>query len=151
MGSIRSETTHGYESLSGSRKDKDVVLRAEELRKAFGGQVVLNGLSLTLRRGEVVILRGDNGSGKTTLLNILTGNLEPDNGSIFLFTDGIAETFRFPRPWWRNLATHATLLLAELAQQHFRRCTETVGRKSFMDSLTPSQCEKAGRAPVQPN
>jgi len=81
----------------------EIVLRAEELRKAFGGQVVLGGLSLTLRRGEVVILRGDNGSGKTTLLNILTGNLEPDNGNISLSTDGIAETFRFPRPWWRNL------------------------------------------------
>src|SRR3569833_18109 len=63
-----------------------VVLAAHGLRKAFGGQVVLDGVDLELREGEVILLRGENGSGKTTLLNILTGNLAPDSGSIQLAT-----------------------------------------------------------------
>lgn len=58
--------------------ESPVQLRASGLKMAFGGQVVLDGIDLELRRGEVVLLRGENGSGKTTLLNILTGNLEPD-------------------------------------------------------------------------
>jgi len=80
-----------------------VLLRAEGLKKAFGGQVVLNGVDLELRQGEVVLLRGENGSGKTTLLNILTGNLEPDAGAIHYLANGTSRTYRFPRHWWQEL------------------------------------------------
>ncbi len=80
-----------------------VVLQARGLRKSFGGNTVLHRASMELRRGEVVLLRGDNGSGKTTLLNILTGNLEPDEGELQLVADGTREQFRFPRRWWHNL------------------------------------------------
>lgn len=51
-------------------------LRAEELTVARGGIPVLEGLSFTLRAGEVLVLRGPNGSGKTTLLRTLAG-LQP--------------------------------------------------------------------------
>ncbi len=60
----------------------EVVLRSADVRLSFGGTMVLDGISVELRRGEVVLLRGDNGSGKTTLLNVLTGSLQPDAGSI---------------------------------------------------------------------
>ncbi len=39
-----------------------VVLSADDLRKAFGGQVVLDDISLELKQGQVVLLRGENGS-----------------------------------------------------------------------------------------
>jgi ABC-type branched-subunit amino acid transport system ATPase component len=80
-----------------------IILRIKGLQKAFGGQVVLDGVSLELRQGEVALLRGDNGSGKTTLLNILTGNLEPDAGTIQLFTNEVKENFHFPGRWWQGL------------------------------------------------
>lgn len=80
-----------------------VVLHAKDLQKSFGGTQVLKGVSLTLHRGEVVVLRGPNGSGKTTLLNILTGNLEADAGSVEVFLDGTRECFEFPRPTWEDL------------------------------------------------
>ncbi len=53
----------------------ETVLRASNLKRSFGGTVVLDGISIDLKRGDVVLLRGGNGSGKTTLLNVLTGNL----------------------------------------------------------------------------
>nr|VFK63516.1 MAG: ABC-type branched-chain amino acid transport system, ATPase component [Candidatus Kentron sp. UNK]VFK70850.1 MAG: ABC-type branched-chain amino acid transport system, ATPase component [Candidatus Kentron sp. UNK] len=59
-----------------------LLLRAEGIKKAFGGQIILDELDLELSQGEVALLRGENGSGKTTLLNILTGNLEPDAGTL---------------------------------------------------------------------
>lgn len=80
-----------------------VLLRVQGLKKRFGGQVVLDGVDLELRQGEVVLLRGENGSGKTTLLNILTGNLEPDSGKIFYQADDTPRTYRFPRRWWQEL------------------------------------------------
>ncbi|MFA5262328.1 MAG: ATP-binding cassette domain-containing protein [Opitutaceae bacterium] len=79
-----------------------VLLRATHLQKSFGGQKVLNGVSLEVREGEVILLKGDNGSGKTTLLNILTGCLEPDSGTIEYAVDTKPELFKFPRRWWQE-------------------------------------------------
>ena len=94
----------GTKSISShSQAGERTILRVEGLHKTFGGQVVLDRVSLELQRGEVVLLRGDNGSGKTTLLNILTGNLEADAGTIQLFTNGVEEDFHFPRHWWQGL------------------------------------------------
>ena len=89
--------------MKAKKKMTDVVLSVRGLRKAFGGQVVLDDISLDLRQGEVVLLKGENGSGKTTLLNILTGNLEPDRGELHVHINGSRERFSWPRPWWKEL------------------------------------------------
>jgi ABC-type branched-subunit amino acid transport system ATPase component len=92
------------EAFRGDANDADPwVLRATGVQKSFDGNTVLRNVSLELRRGEVVVLRGDNGSGKTTLLNILTGSLEPDQGLIRLCANGTSECFRFPRKWWHDI------------------------------------------------
>lgn len=83
--------------------EKRLLMRADGLRKSFGGQVVLDGVDFELHEGQVVLLRGANGSGKTTLLNMLTGHIEPDAGTIELRTNGAVEHFRFPRKWWQEL------------------------------------------------
>jgi len=82
---------------------ENTVLSVRGLKKSFGGQVVLDDISLDLKRGEVILLRGENGSGKTTLVNILTGNLEPDKGEIHLNINGNKEIFSWPRRWWKEI------------------------------------------------
>jgi ATP-binding cassette subfamily F protein 3 len=62
----------------------DVVVRAEEVRKAYGDAPVFTGLDLLLRRGDRVALVGPNGAGKSTLLKMLSGRLAPDAGSLEL-------------------------------------------------------------------
>ena len=52
---------------------QEPILRATGLRKAFGGVVAVDGLSLELARGETTALIGPNGSGKTTALRLISG------------------------------------------------------------------------------
>ena len=60
------------------------LLRARGLTKSFGGDRVLDGVDLDVRRGEVVCLIGPSGSGKTTLLRSLNGLEKPDAGVLGL-------------------------------------------------------------------
>ncbi|RMH81659.1 MAG: ABC transporter ATP-binding protein [Actinomyces sp.] len=54
---------------------------ARDLTRHFGHRVALEGLDLTVHRGEVLALLGPNGAGKTTTVRLLDGVLRPDRGS----------------------------------------------------------------------
>lgn len=60
------------------------ILKAENITKSFGDNLVLKDISITLNEGEIVGLLGVSGSGKTTLLNILSGIYMPDSGRVYL-------------------------------------------------------------------
>ena len=90
----------------------DPILKIDQLSKTFGGFAALNGVNLTVTRGERLGLIGPNGSGKTTLINCISGSLEPSAGHIhFDGRDisaerahvrtklGIARSFQIPKPF----------------------------------------------------
>jgi len=58
------------------------LIRFENLWKAFGKNVVYEGLDLSVRRGETLTVIGGSGTGKSVLLKCLIGLLRPDRGSI---------------------------------------------------------------------
>ena len=58
------------------------VLRIENIKKAFGGVVALNGCSFDVKKNSITGLIGPNGSGKTSLFNVITGFYRADEGAI---------------------------------------------------------------------
>ena len=60
------------------------VITAEKVTKRFDDRTIIKDFSLRIQRGDRIGLVGANGAGKTTLLKLLTGELEPDEGTIFL-------------------------------------------------------------------
>jgi len=59
-------------------------LRGEDIVKRFGAVTALDGVSLTLRQGEILGVLGDNGAGKSTLIKILTGFHQQTSGKLFV-------------------------------------------------------------------
>jgi ATP-binding cassette ChvD family protein len=60
----------------------DIVVEAEGLRKGYGDNLLIDGLSFQLPRGGIVGIIGPNGAGKTTLFRLITGQEPPDAGSL---------------------------------------------------------------------
>ena len=58
------------------------VVAVENLRKSFGSQNVLNGISISVSRGETLAVLGRSGTGKSVLLRLIIGLEQPDSGSI---------------------------------------------------------------------
>lgn len=88
------------------------ILEAENLVKSFGGLRAMNNVSMHADLGESVGIIGPNGAGKTTLLNLLTREIVPDTGKVFLdgecidtqapfqrVQSGLSRTYQVPRPF----------------------------------------------------
>ena len=60
------------------------MLEVEGVRKVFDGFTAVDGVSLSVKRGEIAAVIGPNGAGKSTLFNLITGHLRPDRGRIVL-------------------------------------------------------------------
>ena len=66
------------------------VIAVEDLHKSFGNQNVLNGVSLTVSRGETLAVLGRSGTGKSVLLRLIIGLEKPDSGSVRIHGQDIA-------------------------------------------------------------
>ncbi len=60
------------------------VIDAEHVSKSFGARQIIRDFNLRIQRGDRIGIVGPNGAGKTTLLKLLTGELQPDSGSVTL-------------------------------------------------------------------
>ncbi|MFQ5534828.1 MAG: zinc ABC transporter ATP-binding protein ZnuC [Sphingomonadales bacterium] len=75
-----SKPTSEAESQAGG--ERRTLITLDGVRLSLGGKRILDGINLTVSRGEIVTLIGPNGSGKTTLVRVLLGLLSPDRGSV---------------------------------------------------------------------
>ncbi len=75
------------ESLK-NKMEKEVILRAEGIRKEFQDCVVLDNVSLSIQKGEIFGIIGISGCGKTTLLHTFVGFNAPEQGEVFITHNG---------------------------------------------------------------
>ena len=61
----------------------DTLIKVEGLKKAFGKNIVLNGIDIEINRGDVVVIIGPSGSGKSTFLRTLNLLEQPTDGHIY--------------------------------------------------------------------
>ncbi|MFO1304190.1 MAG: ATP-binding cassette domain-containing protein [Burkholderiales bacterium] len=80
-----------------AQDDADVVLRVQDLRKSYGDNEVVRGLSFDIRRGDCFGLLGPNGAGKTTTLRCCLGLIDPDGGSIAMVGEPVPSRGREAR------------------------------------------------------
>jgi len=64
--------------------DGEMLLEIVDVSRRFGGLAAVDGVSTAVRKGEIRGVIGPNGAGKTTLFNVITGELRPSSGRIFL-------------------------------------------------------------------
>ncbi|HCY99997.1 MAG: ABC transporter ATP-binding protein [Rhodobacterales bacterium RIFCSPHIGHO2_02_FULL_62_130] len=106
----------------------EIVLEARDLTKRFGGVAAVNGMSLSVSKGEILGLIGPNGAGKTTMFDLLAGSVRVSAGSIRLMgrdittepayrrlAGGMARTFQIPRPF-PDLSLLENMLIARQSQ-----------------------------------
>jgi ATP-binding cassette subfamily F protein uup len=76
----------GTAKLAASSDDSKTktVISAQNVCKSFGDRTIIKDFTLRIQRGDRIGIVGANGTGKTTLIRILTGETEPDTGSITL-------------------------------------------------------------------
>jgi ABC-type branched-subunit amino acid transport system ATPase component len=97
-------------------------LEVEDLVKSYSGFLAVNGVSFSVKRGEMLALIGPNGAGKTTCFNMINGQIAPTRGHVRLFGRsieglaphriarlGVARTFQIA-------ATFGSMTLAENVQ-----------------------------------
>ena len=129
-----------------------LVLETRGLTKRFGGLVAVDGLSMSVPRGQIRGLIGPNGSGKTTTVNVLSGIYRPDGGQIHLCgrrTDrlrphqitacGVARTFQISKLFPHMTVLENVLLpaLAALDRGSGRRLDEIRDRgRRLLDFVT---------------
>ena len=77
--------------------EADHVLRVQGLRKRYGAQEVVRGLSFAIHRGECFGLLGPNGAGKTTTLRCCLGLIDPDGGAIEMVGQPVPQAAREAR------------------------------------------------------
>ncbi len=75
------------------RKDKNCVLRVEDVTMQFGGVVAVNNFSMEEYEGEIVAIIGPNGAGKTTAFNVITGVYAPTNGRVSFNGERVIENY----------------------------------------------------------
>lgn len=63
----------------------DIIIKFQDVYKSFEGKQVLNGLFLSIKKGETLVILGRSGCGKSVTLKLLLGLLHVDRGDIFVF------------------------------------------------------------------
>jgi branched-chain amino acid transport system ATP-binding protein len=118
------------QAASSEASPNDALLATEDVTKAFGGLVAVNGVSIAVAPRSIVSIIGPNGAGKTTFFNMLTGLYKPTTGRIVfngkditgrrpdvITAQGVARTFQNIR-LFNTMTALENVMVGEHARMH---------------------------------
>ena len=125
------------------------VVEFRNVKKAFGEKVVLDGVSFTVEKGEVLAVVGPSGTGKSVTLKHIAGLLAPDAGEVRTATDRIGYLFQSGALLaWMTLAENVALPLRETTRlkedEIDRRVMEALSAVGLLDSADLYPAEVSG-------
>lgn len=133
------------------------ILSLNSVSKSFGALTVTDDVSFDVPQGQALGIIGPNGAGKSTLFNLITGNLEADQGRVnFEGRDvtrvsatercltGIGRSFQIPQPF-EKLTVYENLLVAAT---HGRNMSEAAVRDDCADVLERTELIKRANTPA---
>ena len=105
------------------------LLETQGLRKSYNGRRVVDGVEITVRRGEIVGLLGPNGAGKTTTFYMVVGLIPPESGRILFDGDEITRMpmYRRARAGIGYLAQEPSIFRRLTVEQNILAILETRG------------------------
>ena len=114
----------------------DVVVEARGLRKGYGDVLLMDDVNFTLPRGGIVGVIGPNGAGKTTLFRMITGQEQPDAGTLRLgetvqvgYVDQSRDALDPDKSVWQEIRTAATRSCSASARsRRVRTCRGSTSR-----------------------
>lgn len=115
-----------------------MILKVKDLSKSYSGKRIVNGLSFSVREGQVVGLLGPNGAGKTTAFYMAIGLIKPDSGSVHFQEKEITSS---------PVHTRAQMGMGYLAQEPsiFRNLTVEQNILCILETLPISRQERKRR------
>jgi len=99
------------------------MIKLENIYKSFGEKVVLNGVSLEIKKGESFVILGGSGTGKSVMLKHIIGILQPDKGTVNV--DG-NEVTHYSRKQWFELRKRFGMSFQEAALFDFMSVFENI-------------------------
>lgn len=109
--SAKEQITQAYINIPMTERLGDMVIEAKNISKAFGDKVLIDDLSFKIPKGAIVGIIGPNGAGKTTLFRMITGQEQPDSGSIVIgetvdlgYVDQSRDELRADKTIWEEIS-----------------------------------------------
>lgn len=123
------------------------MIKIKNLTKKYGDRTVLSIDSLTVKKGEAVVIVGPNGSGKSTLLKILSGVIRPDEGE-FSVKGRLLYLPQHSIPFSKTVRKNVLFSLAD-SKNREERCEEILGKMKLLHlkdksakTLSGGECQR---------
>lgn len=94
-----------------------MTIKLQNISYAVNNHKILENVSLSVRKGEVLSLIGPNGSGKSTLLNVATGDIKPSSGSVSYDNNAIEDLNIVERSFYRGVMSQSQQIVFDFSVQ----------------------------------
>ena len=113
----------------------ETLLTVEHLIKKYGDQVILDDVSLDVKKGEVIVVVGPSGCGKSTVVNLLIGAIRPKNGTVTVDGEKLENVSRESYYSRLSAVSYNTYLFNDTVRENFRLAKKTVTDDEIWSAL----------------